>query len=59
MGGMGKVALGVGGGLLAGAVITDLVEDHDQNEYDAGMNQGYDQGYDQGFDQGDMDGGGW
>ncbi|KAH8691112.1 hypothetical protein BGW36DRAFT_363458 [Talaromyces proteolyticus] len=44
LGTMGGAALGLGGGLLAGALITDAVEDHDQNEYD----QGYDQGYDDG-----------
>ena len=37
-------ALGVGGGLLGGALLADAFEDHDQNEYD----QGYDNGYDDG-----------
>lgn len=52
LGGMGGAALGLGGGLLAGALITDAIEDHDQQEYDQGYNQGYDQGQDNNYDDG-------
>jgi len=52
MGGLGGAALGVGGGLLAGALITDAIDDHDQSEYNQGYDQGYDQGQDNSYDDG-------
>lgn len=48
LGTAGAAALGIGGGLLAGALITDAIQDHDQAEYQQGYDQGYDNGYDNG-----------
>ncbi|MCJ1478309.1 hypothetical protein MMC13_006986 [Lambiella insularis] len=42
IGALGAGALGVGGGLVGGMLIEDMIENHDQNEYQ----QGYDQGQD-------------
>lgn len=53
MGTAGAAALGVGGGLLGGMLLTDAVEGmDDHHDYDNG---GYDNG---GYDNGGYDGGG-
>lgn len=62
--GAGKVALGVGGGILvadaAMGLAHDLFGQHDsdtyQQAYDQGYQQGFDRGDQQGFDQGDQQG---
>lgn len=43
-------ALGVGGGLIGGALLADAFEDHEQDVYDAGYDNGYDDGGDFGGD---------
>lgn len=47
MGAGAAAALGVGGGLIGGALLADAIEDHDESVYDAGYDAGYDDG---GFD---------
>ncbi|KAK2594878.1 hypothetical protein QQS21_007430 [Conoideocrella luteorostrata] len=52
--GLAGGALGLGAGVVGGALIADAVHDHDQSEY----NQGYQDGQDNDFGGGDFDGGG-
>lgn len=39
MGAMGGAALGVGAGLLGGALITEAIDNHDQQIYDQGYGE--------------------
>jgi len=58
--GMGKLALAAGGGLLGGALLTDVLERDDDRSYEEGYDDGRDDsgGFDGGFDGGDDFGGG-
>ncbi|KAH8657030.1 hypothetical protein BGZ60DRAFT_434686 [Tricladium varicosporioides] len=57
MGMAGGAALGLGAGLVGGALIANAVEDHDEHEYEQGYQDGQDSyggGFDDGGDMGDF-----
>jgi hypothetical protein len=56
LGAGGGAALGLGAGLLGGALLTEAFESHENFEEEQAYQQGYDQGYDNG-DNGDYGGG--